>query len=104
MGRGRTGPDRTGLQAAADTAARPIPHAGARFHERCGITLKMIIMRLNKCRTAAAVGLCLLALSGCSQLSKYVGNEERSEEHTSELQSLMRLSYAVLCLKKTNYI
>src|SRR3546814_4490616 len=27
-------------------------------------------------------------------------NELRSEEHTSELQSLMRISYAVLCLKK----
>src|SRR3546814_1787221 len=27
---------------------------------------------------------------------------ERSEEHTSELQSLMRISYAVFCLKKTN--
>src|SRR3546814_4904424 len=27
----------------------------------------------------------------------------RSEEHTSELQSLMRLSYAVFCLTKTNY-
>src|SRR3546814_4675186 len=26
----------------------------------------------------------------------------RSEEHTSELQSLLRLTYAVLCLKKTN--
>src|SRR3546814_1260739 len=27
---------------------------------------------------------------------------KRSEEHTSELQSLMRISYAVFCLKKTN--
>src|SRR3546814_6347202 len=27
-------------------------------------------------------------------------NEARSEEHTSELQSLMRISYAVFCLKK----
>src|SRR3546814_3490058 len=27
----------------------------------------------------------------------------RSEEHTSELQSLMRISYAVLCLKKKKY-
>src|SRR3546814_7665697 len=27
----------------------------------------------------------------------------RSEEHTSELQSLMRISYAVLCLKKKTY-
>src|SRR3546814_6244743 len=32
------------------------------------------------------------------------GTSSRSEEHTSELQSLMRISYAVLCLKKTNYI
>src|SRR3546814_6764241 len=28
------------------------------------------------------------------------GNGDRSEEHTSELQSLMRISYAVFCLKK----
>src|SRR3546814_3588339 len=28
------------------------------------------------------------------------GIRERSEEHTSELQSLMRISYAVFCLKK----
>src|SRR3546814_3719755 len=28
--------------------------------------------------------------------------DERSEEHTSELQSLMRISYAVFCLKKKN--
>src|SRR3546814_1327323 len=28
---------------------------------------------------------------------------ERSEEHTSELQSLMRISYAVFCLKKKIY-
>src|SRR3546814_4211413 len=29
-------------------------------------------------------------------------NGERSEEQTSELQSLMRISYAVFCLNKTN--
>src|SRR3546814_1410873 len=29
---------------------------------------------------------------------------ERSEEHTSELQSLMRISYAVFCLKKKKQI
>src|SRR3546814_4119088 len=28
------------------------------------------------------------------------GTQQRSEEHTSELRSLMRLSYAVFCLKK----
>src|SRR3546814_4608447 len=29
--------------------------------------------------------------------------ESRSEEHTSELQSLMRISYAVFCLKKNKH-
>src|SRR3546814_7046925 len=31
-----------------------------------------------------------------------IADMDRSEEHTSELQSLMRLSYAVFCLKKKN--
>src|SRR3546814_2153751 len=31
-----------------------------------------------------------------------LGEHLRSEEHTSELQSLMRISYAVFCLKKNN--
>src|SRR3546814_3270149 len=31
------------------------------------------------------------------------GTACRSEEHTSELQSLMRISYAVFCLKKKNH-
>src|SRR3546814_2209893 len=34
-------------------------------------------------------------------LNPHLGkHERRSEEHTSELQSLMRISYAVFCLKK----
>src|SRR3546814_8928814 len=37
-----------------------------------------------------------------SQPRKAFGRN-RSEEHTSELQSLMRISYAVFCLKKTTY-
>src|SRR3546814_9662050 len=32
--------------------------------------------------------------------TKFYLDKQRSEEHTSELQSLMRISYAVLCLKK----
>src|SRR3546814_2615022 len=35
--------------------------------------------------------------SGCAAIG---GFNRRSEEHTSELQSLMRISYAVFCLKK----
>src|SRR3546814_3078111 len=39
------------------------------------------------------------------QIRNAVQSEEwRSEEHTSELQSLMRISYAVFCLKKKNKI
>src|SRR3546814_8849893 len=36
-----------------------------------------------------------------SDESRRGDRETRSEEHTSELQSLMRISYAVFCLKKT---
>src|SRR3546814_5365256 len=41
---------------------------------------------------------------GCvEQLGSHIGHQKsRSEEHTSELQSLMRISYAVFCLKKKN--
>src|SRR3546814_5834265 len=35
-----------------------------------------------------------------TRISSLLGYSERSEEHTSELQSLMRISYAVFCLKK----
>src|SRR3546814_9973995 len=35
-------------------------------------------------------------------LACYAPPDHRSEEHTSELQSLMRISYAVFCLKKKN--
>src|SRR3546814_5863195 len=41
---------------------------------------------------------------GVDRLEDRVGGERRrSEEHTSELQSLMRNSYAVFCLKKKKY-
>src|SRR3546814_10347611 len=40
---------------------------------------------------------------GCMGHKRQIGRnhrDHRSEEHTSELQSLMRISYAVFCLKK----
>src|SRR3546814_1323370 len=39
-------------------------------------------------------------LKRTSHITVVVGEGNRSEEHTSELQSLMRISYAVFCLKK----
>src|SRR3546814_10695224 len=37
----------------------------------------------------------------CDFAQRSFGEQLRSEEHTSELQSLMRISYAVFCLNKT---
>src|SRR3546814_1371804 len=75
-----------------------------------------ILARYRKLTKAGVIGLAMLTLAGglagCSSNKKnqYVqGSIEylynlgyRSEEHTSELQSLMRISYAVFCLKKKN--
>src|SRR3546814_2508986 len=42
-------------------------------------------------------------LATCAREGKLSPDQyQRSEEHTSELQSLMRISYAVFCLKKKN--
>src|SRR3546814_2102587 len=46
--------------------------------------------------SSAIVGVAALVASPAA------AQELRSEEHTSELQSLMRISYAVFCLKKKN--
>src|SRR3546814_6304830 len=70
------------------------------------------------CTAAGSTGLSLLTQAGIapqqlptfltaqslSALQPYsiVGASRRSDEHTSELQSLMRISYAVFCLKKKN--
>src|SRR3546814_2357907 len=43
-----------------------------------------------------------LAASYAKAVSQSNHTFRRSEEHTSELQSLMRISYAVFCLKKKN--
>src|SRR3546814_4986515 len=45
-------------------------------------------------------GICGVAIVG-RPVARHL---DRSEEHTSELQSLMRISYAVFCLKKKNII
>src|SRR3546814_5872328 len=41
-----------------------------------------------------------LKVKGPAPAKKAEAKPQRSEEHTSELQSLMRISYAVFCLKK----
>src|SRR3546814_3041651 len=51
--------------------------------------------------TAGPRGFSLRAAVRAPNLKGKLG-QNRSEEHTSELQSLMRISYAVFCLKKKN--
>src|SRR3546814_3614587 len=46
----------------------------------------------------------LAAFAAACDVVTYEFENVRSEEHTSELQSLMRISYAVFCLKKKNIL
>src|SRR3546814_9790130 len=49
------------------------------------------------------VGVLFAGLMLTDEGPKLIEYNCRSEEHTSELQSLMRISYAVFCLKKKTY-
>src|SRR3546814_1321588 len=64
----------------------------ARNRDRCRMRLSQWRNQLHSRRQS--LGLVYKTRSSQSQ--------RRSEEHTSELQSLMRISYAVFCLKKKN--
>src|SRR3546814_7263429 len=101
------------VQAIREIAALPDPvgqvtrsetHPNGMTVEKVRIPLGLIAM-IYEARpnvTADAAALCLRAgnavlLRGGSEARE---SNIRSEEHTSELQSLMRISYAVFCLKK----
>src|SRR3546814_6621077 len=57
-------------------------------------------MRRSCEESLARLGVDTIDLYYVHRIDPAVPIEERSEEHTSELQSLMRTSYAVFCLKK----
>src|SRR3546814_2024489 len=72
------------------------------------------VMALSASRRAASVAPRSLAVRYYDAARDYqaglqkatrpgAGRQQRSEEHTSELQSLMRISYAVFCLKKKTH-
>src|SRR3546814_6081618 len=62
---------------------------------RCAFTAPFHFRRAEACATCSL----LHRPWGCPRRTL---SGTRSEEHTSELQSLMRISYAVFCLKKKN--
>src|SRR3546814_1901077 len=55
---------------------------------------------MTECQTAAGSSSPVCDSGAPQRLTTYQYGANRSEEHTSELQSLMRISYAVFCLKK----
>src|SRR3546814_1371722 len=91
-----SGRDRTPTAATRRQAAksRCLPHKGGG-----GSTIRRRILELAKPRIIVrdAGGEIRRALF---QEARHPFGGVRSEEHTSELQSLMRISYAVFCLKK----
>src|SRR3546814_2615345 len=72
-------------------SARESCHGGDRYRPRAGRSPAAAPARRSRPR------------SGCTSFPA-PGLSRRSEEHTSELQSLMRISYAVFCLKKKKHI
>src|SRR3546814_5910368 len=70
----------------------------------CGIAAAVVRGRTADCGTGALSrpisGLADTALFSSFRHTARRARSVRSEEHTSELQSLMRISYAVFCLKK----
>src|SRR3546814_3127630 len=54
-------------------------------------------------KAAALVGRTASAIREAERDGRLPSRDRRSEEHTSELQSLMRISYAVFCLKKKKH-
>src|SRR3546814_8499102 len=86
---------------------------GAPLHAVCGIETSRAFLEERRVRLLLEqtgqglikVGHIRPCANRCGRLGSLRGGlrgirEQRSEEHTSELQSLMRISYAVFCLKK----
>src|SRR3546814_7028018 len=74
---------------------RPDRRRGGR---RCpGEASTPLVLRIRH-RRPGAIG--MLVIDAARGRAVRINGSSRSEEHTSELQSLMRISYAVFCLKK----
>src|SRR3546814_3307840 len=84
----------------SDTKVAKISVVGVGMKSHAGIAAGMF-------KSLADRGINILAISTSEiKVSVLIDEDEteRSEEHTSELQSLMRISYAVFCLKKKTKI
>src|SRR3546814_6545439 len=73
----------------------PLHYAASKGHVETAKLLLANKAMVNAPSPDGTTPLMMAGLSGCHDMLQV-----RSEEHTSELQSLMRISYAVFCLKK----
>src|SRR3546814_1376137 len=80
------------------------PRFGRRQREKAGQLAGVVPPATLFCSTIGAVNLIKGDDVARVRLLQLSGAGSRSEEHTSELQSLMRISYAVFCLKKKTMI
>src|SRR3546814_2332176 len=93
---------RTGQQRRARAGRHLVSLAGRDFRAIKGWPLMADLL------PAFPAGLWLMAASMLVRITRFarafslISPASRSKEHTSELQSLMRISYAVFCLKKKN--
>src|SRR3546814_7526715 len=71
---------------------------------KCGTFGEMAVLSFNgnKIITTSGGGALVAKNADYIEKARFLATQARSEEHTSELQSLMRISYAVFCLKKQN--
>src|SRR3546814_9924308 len=84
---------------------KPYVHGWAHFHQWCARWLLGIRLKVEGTLPAEHVLVAAKHESAYETIALIglLNEPVRSEEHTSELQSLMRISYAVFCLtKKTN--
>src|SRR3546814_8265917 len=77
-----------------------LPRQGGKFRHQ--IIARLAIDKDAPHRAAVADGQCAATARAFRRRAVGQVGPGRSEEHTYELQSLMRISYAVLCLKKKN--
>src|SRR3546814_5736268 len=70
------------------------------LRDRFGIPVRLHFYTHGELEQVISRAARLLSLPIASDGALEIAKRSRSEEHTSELQSLMRISYAVFCLKK----
>src|SRR3546814_1263433 len=85
----------------------PLRGRSARICDRPALRWQAAVVRRGDLRGGAPPGCVQDSLTQRREGGKretHTKTQRRSEEHTSELQSLMRISYAVFCLKKKKYL